>query len=129
MLGGVAGATMLGALIAALFVLVGGFGASSWLGRFDRFMLLVGPAAMCGFFGSGFGVIAAAFSEGRCHTWKSAAWGMSIPGLIFVFLAFSGGEFRSPGYILATLAVLLLPGAVAGIVAARIMSKGHHGTP
>lgn len=127
MLGGAAGATALGALVAAGFVLVGGFGASSWLGRFDRFMLLVVPAAICGFFGSGLGVIAAAFSEGRCPTWKSAACGMSMPALLFIFLAFSGGEFRSAGYALATLSALILPGAVAGIVSARLMTKGSHG--
>jgi len=128
MLGGTAAATALGALVAAGAALFVAPGDSSWLGAFAGFALFAFPSLMCGFFGSGFGVIAAAFSETLCPTWKSAAWGMSIPALLFIFMAFSGGWFRSAWGALATLAVLLLPGAIAGTVAARLMTKGTHGT-
>lgn len=128
MLGGTATATALTAVVGTTVVLLVGSGAPSWIELFDLIRLCAAPGIICGFFGSGFGVIAAAFSEGRCPTWKSAACGMSIPALIFIFLAFSGGEFRSAGGALATLAALLLPGALAGAVAARIMAKGTHGT-
>ncbi len=121
-LGGTAFTTALGTLLGTGAVALG-----------DRFpsgtgLLIFTSGYVCGLFGSGFGVIAAVYSEGRCPTWKSSALGMSIPALLFIFLAFSGAEFRSPWGALAVLAALLLPGAIAGTVAARIMTKGTHGT-
>ncbi len=121
-LGGTASPTALGVLLGTGTVALDG-GFPSWTG-----ILIFSSGYVCGLFGSGFGVIAAVSSEGRCPTWKSAACGMSIPALIFIFLAFSGGESRSAGSALATLATLLLPGALAGAVAARIMTRGLHGT-